>query len=238
MQEMDPTYEYGEALDADVPPSLSTHTLRRLLYLALAALVILLLVLLPPLISLNRYQKRIANSIGDSLGRPVHLDRVSLNLLPLPGFTLERFVVDEDPAFGSEPVIRPDSVRVTLRISSLLRPRVEFSTITFTDPSANLAHLPHGNRDLVPILRPPPHTLALPHPYPLPPHPPRHQRSRHRPQPARRHPRQSSLALPGPHQPPRRMAQRSSRPGQPHRLRSRRRPPRRHDPLRQRPGNR
>jgi hypothetical protein len=45
MQEMDPTYEYGEAVDADTPPSLSTHTLRRLLYLALAALVILLLVL-------------------------------------------------------------------------------------------------------------------------------------------------------------------------------------------------
>ena len=68
MPEMDPTYEYGEAIDADVPPSLSTHTLRRLLYLALAALVVLLLVLLPPLISLNRYQKSIANSIGE-IGR-------------------------------------------------------------------------------------------------------------------------------------------------------------------------
>ena len=71
MQEMDPTYEYGEAVDADVPPSLSTHALRRLLYVALAALVILLLVLLPPLISVNRYQKRIANSISASLGRPM-----------------------------------------------------------------------------------------------------------------------------------------------------------------------
>ena len=70
MQEMDPTYEYGEAVDADSPPSLSTRTLRRLLYLAFAALAILLLVLLPPLISVNRYQKRIANSISDSLGRP------------------------------------------------------------------------------------------------------------------------------------------------------------------------
>src|SRR5260370_40319924 len=140
MQKMDPTYEYGEAVDADSPPSLSTRTLRRLLYLALAALVILLLVLLPPLISLNRYQKRIANSISDSLGRPVHLDRVSLNLLPLPGFTLEKFVVDEDPAFGSEPVIRANSVRATLRISSLWRRRVEFSTISFSDPSVHLVH--------------------------------------------------------------------------------------------------
>jgi AsmA protein len=144
MKEMDPTYEYGEAVDADIPPSISTHTLRRLLYLSFAALVILLLVLLPPLISVNRYQKRIANSISDSLGRPVHLDKVSLNLLPFPGFTLEKFVVDEDPAFGSEPVIRADSVRVTLRISSLWRRRIEFSTISFTDPSVNLVHTAAG----------------------------------------------------------------------------------------------
>src|SRR5882757_3495448 len=140
MKEMDPTYEYGEAVDADSPPSLSTRTLRRLLYLAFAALAVLLLVLLPPLISVNRYQKRIANAISDSLGRPVHLDKVTLNLLPLPGFTLENLVVDEDPAFGSEPVIRANSVRATLRITSLWRRRVEFSTTSFTDPSFNLVH--------------------------------------------------------------------------------------------------
>src|SRR5580698_6307060 len=162
MQEMDPTYEYGEAVDADVPPSLSTHALRRLLYVALAALVILLLVLLPPLISVNRYQKRIANSISDSLGRPVHLDRVSLNLLPLPGFILDNLVADEDPAFGSEPVIRPNSVRATLRISSLWRRRVEFSTISFTDPSVNLVHLADGKWNLESILLHAAHIDAAP----------------------------------------------------------------------------
>jgi hypothetical protein len=162
MQEMDPTYEYGEAVDADTPPSLSTHTLRRLLYLSFAALVILLLVLLPPLISVNRYQKRIANSISDSLGRPVHLDKVSLNLLPLPGFTLDNFVVDEDPAFGSEPVIRANSVRATLRISSLWRRRVEFSTISFTDPSVNLVHAATGKWNIESILLHAAHIEAAP----------------------------------------------------------------------------
>ena len=164
MPEMDPTYEYGEAIDADVPPSLSTHTLRRLLYLALAALVVLLLVLLPPLISLNRYQKSIANSIGASLGRPVHLDKVSLNLLPLPGFTLENFVVDEDPVFGSEPVIRANSVRVTLRLSSLWRRQhIEFSTISFTDQtSVNLVHLADGRWNLESILLHAAHIDAAP----------------------------------------------------------------------------
>ena len=162
MREIDPTYEYGEAVDADSPPSLSTRTLRRLLYLAFAALAVLLLVLLPPLISVNRYQKRIANSIGDSLGRPVHLDRVSLNLLPLPGFILENFVVEEDPAFGSEPVIRANTVRATLRISSLWRRRVEFSTISFTDPSVNLVHLANGKWNLESILLHAAHIDAAP----------------------------------------------------------------------------
>ena len=162
MQQMNPTYEQAEAVDVDTPPSISTHVLRRLLYLAFAALVILLLVLLPPLISVNRYQKRIANSISDSLGRPVHLDRVSLNLLPLPGFTLENFVVDEDPAFGSEPVIRATSVRATLRISSLWRRRVEFSTISFADPSVNLVHTAAGKWNLESILLHAAHIEAAP----------------------------------------------------------------------------
>src|SRR6202789_177300 len=156
MQKMDPTYEHVQApvdsATVDEHPTLSRSTLRRLLYLAIAALVVLLLALLPPLISVNRYQKRIANSISNSLSRPVHLDKVSLNLLPLPGFTLENFVVDEDPAFGSEPVIRADSVRVTLRFSSLWFRRVEFSTISFTNPSVNLVHLSNGKWNLESIL--------------------------------------------------------------------------------------
>ncbi|WP_353063760.1 AsmA family protein [Tunturibacter psychrotolerans] len=166
MQETKPTYErpidLGDAAEHDTAPSLSKHTLRRLLYLAFAVLAVMLLVLLPPYISVNRYQRRIATSIGNSLGRPVHLDKVSLNLLPLPGFTLENFVVDEDPAFGYEPVIRANSVRATLRLSSLWSRRVEFSTISFTEPSVNLVHLSNGKWNLESILLHAAHIEAAP----------------------------------------------------------------------------
>ncbi|WP_158941561.1 AsmA family protein [Granulicella sp. S190] len=166
MQEPNPTYEphvySSEAAEADVAPTLSRHTLRRLLYLAFAVLAIMLLILLPPYISVNRYKRRIATSIGDSLGRPVHLDSVSLNLLPLPGFTLENFVVEEDPAFGSEPVIRANSVRATLRLSSLWSRRVEFSTISFTEPSVNLVHTAAGKWNLESILLHAAHIDAAP----------------------------------------------------------------------------
>src|SRR5580698_3111804 len=157
MQEIDPTYEQEEDLEP-----ISRRGLRRLLYLALAALLLLLLVLLPPLIGVNRFQRRIATSISESLGRPVHLDQVTLNLLPLPGFTLQNFVVSEDPAFGTEPIIRANSVRATLRLSSLWSKRVEFSTISFTEPSVNLVHTAAGKWNIESILLHAAHIDAAP----------------------------------------------------------------------------
>ncbi len=147
MQEIDPTY----AQEITTPPRRNGR-LRRLVFAGVAVLVLILLVVLPPLINANRFQRRIAASIGGSLGRPVHLDRVTFNLLPLPGFTLENLVVGEDPAFGMEPIIRANSVRATLRISSLWRKRVEFSTISFTEPSVNLVRAANGKWNLESIL--------------------------------------------------------------------------------------
>ena len=147
MQETDPTYEQGVGTQPE-----RKGRLRHLIFAGVALLVLVLLVVLPPLINVNRFQRRIAASIGGSLGRSVHLDRVTFNLLPLPGFTLENLVVGEDPAFGMEPIIRANSVRATLRISSLWRKRVEFSTISFTEPSVNLVRTANGKWNLESIL--------------------------------------------------------------------------------------
>src|SRR5215470_12794985 len=114
-----------------VPPAPPSVLRRRLLYAALALLVILALVFGPPLVNVGRFQRRIATAIGNSLGRPVHFDRVSLTLLPIPGFTIENLVVGEDPAFGSEPIIRANEVHASVRFPSLWRRQIEFSTISF-----------------------------------------------------------------------------------------------------------
>jgi AsmA protein len=137
-------------LDQIAKPSHRHRT--ELLLIALFVLLVLVAVFLPPYLNVNRFQRRIATNIGASLGRPVHLDRVSLTLLPLPGFTLEKFVVDEDPAFGYEPILRADEVRATVRISSLWSRRVEFSRISLTDPSVNLVRNPDGRWNLESIL--------------------------------------------------------------------------------------
>ena len=147
----DPTSDPTQTPSDSAPPK-RRSPLRRYVLVYYILIALLLLALLPPYISINRYQHRIAESIGQSLGRPVHLDKVSLNLLPLPGLTIENLVVSEDPAFGYEPVIRAMSVHATLRVWPLWRRKVEFGTISFTDPSVNLVHLSNGKWNLESIL--------------------------------------------------------------------------------------
>src|ERR1700679_3234315 len=122
----------------DREPDAPSRWKRRLVWVCAVVGVALVLVLTPPLLNVNRLQRRIAASMSASLGRPVTLDRVTLHLLPVPGFTLQNLVVGEDPGFGSEPVIRANAVDVTLRPSSLWRRRVEISSIKFEEPSLNL----------------------------------------------------------------------------------------------------
>lgn len=160
-QEIYPTSVPVETSGAKLGARLHRPSARASVTLALC-LAMLLLVVLPPLLSLNRYQRRVTTSMSQVLGRPVHLDRITLNLLPLPSFTLENLVIDEAPGFGAEPMIRANRVNARLRIGSLWRHRVEFSRITFTDPSVNLVHLPNGQWNLASILLQASHVDAAP----------------------------------------------------------------------------
>jgi len=156
MQQIDPipseARDPGTPQDTPESPRPASKAVRRLKVGSLVVVGLLGLALLPPLINVNRYQRRIATSISGSLGRQAHLDNVSLNLLPLPGFEIQNLVIDEDPAFGSEPIIRANTVKATLRLSSLWRRRVGFSTISFTEPSLNLVHLPDGRWNIESVL--------------------------------------------------------------------------------------
>ena len=126
--------------------------LRRLAWIAGIAVVVLLLIVTPPLVNANRYRGKIAESMSKSLGRPVHMDAVTMHLLPVPGFTLQNLVVSEDPAFGAEPTIRANTVEASLRVSSLWHHPVEFSSVRFIDPSVNLVRNAQGRWNLSDVL--------------------------------------------------------------------------------------
>ncbi len=124
---------------------------RRWIVLAAVVLAVVAFVL-PPLVNINRYQHRIAASISRSIGRQVHISSVKLRLLPLPGFEFSDFSVDEDPEFGSEPILHSDSVVAYPRLLSLWRGRLEVSRIHFDDASLNLVRDPNGTWNFASVL--------------------------------------------------------------------------------------
>src|SRR5579863_7182730 len=94
-----------------------------------ALLLLILAVVLPPLVNIGRYQRIIAASISRSIGRPVSMSSVTLSLLPLPNFELSDFLVEEEPQFEAEPILRASSVVAYPRLSSLWRGKLEISRI-------------------------------------------------------------------------------------------------------------
>src|SRR5450631_1490673 len=131
------------ATDTEDGVRLSGPTWRHWLFL-IAILLIVAAVVLPPLVNISRYKRRIATSISSSIGRPVHMSTVRLHLLPRPGFEISDFEVEEDPAFGDEPMLRSASVVASIRLSSLWRGRLEMGRINFDEPSLNLVRDAHG----------------------------------------------------------------------------------------------
>jgi hypothetical protein len=124
------------------------------LWLALAVLAVILAVLfVPPLLSLTRYKSRIVQLMSASLGRPVRLSSVELRLLPAPGLVLTDLTVEEDPAYGAEPVLHANTVTASFRLLALWRGRFEFSRISVDEASLNLVRTEQGRWNLDSLFR-------------------------------------------------------------------------------------
>lgn len=144
------------------------------IWLALAVLVAILAVLIvPPFLSVSRYKSRITSLMASSLGRPVRLSSVRLRLLPRPGFVLYDLVVEEDPGFGAEPLLRASTVTASIRLLSLWRGRLEVSEVSVDDASLNLVRSPEGSWNLDPLFQTAATTAGAPSPgeKPAPPFP-------------------------------------------------------------------
>ncbi len=129
----------------------------------LAVVVVVLLgLLLPPFINVNRYRARIAASLSNAMGRQVTVGHISLRLLPQPGFELENLVVADDPSFSPEPLLRADEVTASLRISSLWRGRLEIARLNLHYASLNLVVTPDNRLNLAALLSRATRTQAAP----------------------------------------------------------------------------
>jgi hypothetical protein len=124
------------------------------LRLALATLLAVLAVLfVPPLVSLSRYKSKVTQLMSTSLGRPVRLSSVELHLLPRPALLLTDLTVEDDPAYGAEPVLHASTVTASFRILSLWRGKLEISRISVDDASLNLVRTDVGRWNLDTLFR-------------------------------------------------------------------------------------
>ncbi len=115
-------------------------------------LFVLLAIVLPPFVNLDRYKGRIASSLGNALGRNVTVGNVSARLFPQPGFSLQQVVVHDDPAFSAEPMLQASEVVAQLRITSLWRGRLEIARLSLTEPSLNLVRGEDGRWNIETLL--------------------------------------------------------------------------------------
>jgi uncharacterized protein involved in outer membrane biogenesis len=107
---------------------------------------------LPPLINISRYQHRISASLAASLGRPVEVSGITLQLLPRPGVQIASFVVDSTAGYSDEPILKCSSVTAAFRILSLWRGRLEIARISLDEPSLNLERAPGGQWNFASVL--------------------------------------------------------------------------------------
>jgi len=142
------------------PPDRRTKLLRWLaVFIVLAVFAATFLL---PLVNISRYHRTIAETLSRSLGHPVHLGSVQLQLLPRPGLAISNFVVDEDSRFGAEPLLRAPSVTVSLRFISLWRGHLEVSRIDLDDASVNLVRDPSGQWNFASLLEQAAHSSTAP----------------------------------------------------------------------------
>lgn len=97
-------------------------------------LVVGVILSLPFLIDLNKYQDQYKPLIEDALNRKVELQDIRLTIWPRIGARVAGFVVLDDPAFGSIPFTSLASLDVGVKLMPLLSGKVEVEAITLRDP--------------------------------------------------------------------------------------------------------
>ena len=89
---------------------------------------------LPFLIDLNKYQDQYKPLIEDALNRKVQLQDIRLTIWPRIGARVAGFAVLDDPAFGSHPFTSLTSLDVGVKLMPLLSGTVEVEEITLRNP--------------------------------------------------------------------------------------------------------
>jgi AsmA protein len=97
-------------------------------------LLVAIVLLLPFVIDLNKYQDQYKPLIEQGLNRKVQLEDIRLTIWPRIGARVKGFTVLDDPAFGEGTFASLGSLDVGVKLMPLLGGQVEVEEITLRDP--------------------------------------------------------------------------------------------------------
>src|SRR3954462_6841739 len=101
-------------------------------------LLVVLIILLPFIIDLNRYQAQYLPRIEKALNRKVTLKDIRLMIIPRIGAHVSGFTVLEDPAFGTGAFASFSALDIGVKWRPLLSRRIEVEEVTLRDPLINV----------------------------------------------------------------------------------------------------
>jgi hypothetical protein len=100
------------------------------------------------LVRTNRMRGYLTGHLQRAFGRPVEVQRFSVQVAPIPELDAEGVTIGEDPSFGNEYFLRAEQMAAGLRWLGLLRGHFEFGTMSFTRPSLILVRNQDGHWNL------------------------------------------------------------------------------------------
>ena len=112
--------------------------------LIIALLLVLAIGFAAPHYEIEFIRPKIERALERGLGRKVEVGPVHFNLFTGPGFTVDKVTIHEDPRAGIEPFAYVGTLEARLQLLSLLRHRLEFSSLRLGEASINLVKTEAG----------------------------------------------------------------------------------------------
>jgi AsmA protein len=119
----------------------------------LLLLAVLAVVLLPPLVNLERYRTLLAQRVGRALGREVTLGALRVSLWGGIGAEAESIRVGQASGFGTEPFLSAEALRVRVELLPLLRGQVRVASAVLERPRVRLVHGSDGRWNVEDLFR-------------------------------------------------------------------------------------
>ncbi|MBI2988804.1 MAG: AsmA family protein [Deltaproteobacteria bacterium] len=115
-----------------------------LIGLALGALVIVAVLVVPPFIDLGAYKARFLPLVEESLQRKVDVGEVRFRILPAPAIRITALNVSDNPAFSKDPFFTAQQIKLQLKFWPLLRGEFRVDEFILEKPAISLRKQPDG----------------------------------------------------------------------------------------------